>query len=73
VQANTSLVAGSLTPAFDGHTMLSNMSSSDRSSPMHSTKSGAFPVLTMDDRRLSTTTPLLMPCATPKEDIFATC
>jgi hypothetical protein len=55
---------GSFAPLLAGHRMLSNMSSSDWSSPMQRIKSGGFLLRTMDDRRLSTTTPLLMPCTT---------
>lgn len=50
----------------DGHVtvlkMLSNMSSSDLSSPMHSTKSGGLAPLTMVIRTCSATKPLLIPC-----------
>uniref|UniRef100_A0A0A9EC29 Uncharacterized protein n=1 Tax=Arundo donax TaxID=35708 RepID=A0A0A9EC29_ARUDO len=42
--------------------MLSNMSSSDRSLPMHIRKSGAFPLLASMRISLSTASPLLTPC-----------
>lgn len=42
--------------------MLSNMSSSDRSSPMHNTKSGALFELIIVERTLSATNPLVTPC-----------
>jgi hypothetical protein len=42
--------------------MLSNMSSSDLSSPMHNTKPGGFPLSIILERTFSATNPLVTPC-----------
>lgn len=63
MQAKTPAVGGREAALLeDDREMVSNMSSSERSSPMHSTKSGDFPMLCIVETRLSTTIPLLTPC-----------
>lgn len=46
--------------------MVSNITSSEKSSPMHSTKSGSFPCLVMVEIMFSTAVPLLMPWSSLK-------